>query len=227
MKIVLVSATTFEIAPAIQHLENHWNRISFTEYKTNKIHLFPLVSGIGSTMMAFALARFKPVQDAQLVIHAGISGSYNLDLQITEVVEVISEQWADLGAEDKDGNFIDGFELGLMQRNAAPYNDGKLIKQHHTISTGLKQVSGLTVNKTSGTKTSIEQIRRKFHADVESMEGAGLFYACRTMDIPFISIRAISNYVEPRDKSNWKLEESINVLNSKLIEIIDLLTIQS
>ena len=221
MKILLVSATTLEIAPTIRYLERHWTQISFSEFAKNKIHVYPLVTGVGSMMMAFALARYNQIQEMNLVVHLGISGSYRDDIKPTEVVEVISEQWADLGAEDSEGNFIDSFELGLMQKNNAPYKNGKLSKIKKTILTGLKQVSGLTVNKSSGTTSTIERIKQKFQGDVESMEGIGLFYACNAMDISFISVRAISNYVELRDKSKWKMEEAIINLNTSVINLIE------
>lgn len=221
MKILLVSATTLEIAPTIHFLENQWTQVSFSKFTKNKCQVLPLVSGIGSMMMAFSLARHKHIQEMELIIHAGISGSYRSELKPTELVEVISEQWADLGAEDANGNFIDSFELGLMQKERFPYKSDKLLKTKQTIPTGLKQVAGLTVNKSSGSITTISKMKEKFHADVESMEGAGLFYACNVMDIPFVSIRAISNYVEPRDKSKWKIEESIAKLNKTVIKLLE------
>lgn len=221
MKILLVSATTLEIAPTLHHLENHWNKNSFAEFEYKHTKVYPLVTGIGSMMMAFALSRYKHVHQMDLVLHVGISGSYKKELIPAELVEVVSEQWGDLGAEESDSDFIDAFELGLMEKDRFPYQHGALLKKRNTISTGLKQVSGITVNKSSGTKQSIDRIRKKFNADVESMEGAGLFYACNVMDLPFISIRSISNYVEPRDKSKWKMEEAIHNLNDTVIHLLN------
>jgi len=226
MKILLVSATTLEITPTLQYLESHWTKVSFSKYSKDKIQLIPLVSGISSMMIAFALSRLKNIQEMDLVLHAGISGSYRFEIKPTEVVEVISEQWADLGSEDKDGNLLDAFELGLMEKNRFPYESGKLLKKRKTISTGLKQVAGLTVNKSTGSHESINRLKHKFDADGESMEGAGLFYACNVMDIPFISIRSISTYVEPRGKSKWKMEESIDHLNKTIIKLLEKIEIR-
>ncbi len=221
MKILLISATTVEIAPTIQYLDSQWEKRSFLEYSKNKCHVYPLVSGIGSMMIAFAIARFKQIKEIDFAIHVGLSGSFRDNLNPTELVEVISEQWADLGAEEADGKFLDGFELELMEKDRFPYKEGKLLKTRKTISTGLQKVAGVTVNKTSGNQLNIDQIKKKFNVDVESMEGAGFFYACNVMDLPFISIRAISNSVEPRDKSKWKLNESIDKLNTALIKLLE------
>ena len=67
MKILLVSATQAEIAPAISYLNSNAKTISFSQYEYKGMTLFPLVSGIGSTMMAFALARFKGLQNFDLI----------------------------------------------------------------------------------------------------------------------------------------------------------------
>ena len=87
-------------------------------------------------------------------------------------------------------------------------------------STGLRKCSGLTVNCVNGASDSIAKIKAKYDADVESMEGAGFLYACRSMDIHHHQLRAISNRVEPRNKDNWRIQEAIDNLNKELINLI-------
>ena len=53
------------------------------------------------------------------------------------------------------------------------------------------------------------------------MEGAALHYVGRETGIPFIQIRAISNYVGERDKSIWLIKESIELLNKTLLQYVD------
>jgi futalosine hydrolase len=50
------------------------------------------------------------------------------------------------------------------------------------------------------------------------MEGACLHYVGRTANIPFLQIRAISNYVGERDKSKWQIKEAIAALNQALLK---------
>jgi futalosine hydrolase len=45
----------------------------------------------------------------------------------------------------------------------------------------------------------------------------------RDLTIPFIQIRAVSNYVGERDKSKWKTQEAIYNLNETLLEFLDAL----
>jgi futalosine hydrolase len=53
------------------------------------------------------------------------------------------------------------------------------------------------------------------------MEGAALHYVARESNIPFIQIRAISNYIGERDKANWQMKLAIDNLNQTLLNYID------
>lgn len=205
----------------ILHLKQHANSVSFSQFNFKKLQIFPLVSGIGSTMMAFSLARYKGLQDFNLIVHAGISGSFQPDIPLGTLVEVVSEQWGDLGAETIDGEFIDGFDLNLMDSNRYPYQQSRLLNTKPVPDTSLPKVNGLTVNRTSGSQKNIDFLKAKYNCDVESMEGAGLFYAAKILDIPFVSIRCVSNFVEPRDKLKWKIPEAIENLNKFIISYFD------
>jgi len=55
---------------------------------------------------------------------------------------------------------------------------------------------------------------------VESMEGAAFFYACLMAEVPFLEIRSISNFVEPRNRDAWDLPLAIGNLNQVLAEIL-------
>ena len=222
MKLAIVSATKLEIKPLLEHLETSWETRSLSHSQNKSIEAYPLIT-IGSMNMAFGISRAPNMNKIDLLIHLGICGSYKSHLVPGKVVEVIREEWADLGAEDADGQFIDGFELGLMDPERFPYSKGQICKSIKCPSTGLEQVSGLSLNCTSGYAPRIEMIKKKYDADVESMEGMGLFYACRMMDLPFVSIRAISNYVEPRNRQGWKMNEAIIHLNQFAISYLDLL----
>jgi futalosine hydrolase len=54
----------------------------------------------------------------------------------------------------------------------------------------------------------------------ESMEGAAVFYVAGMLDIPVMQLRTISNYVEPRNRAAWRIQEAIQVLNDLLISIL-------
>jgi futalosine hydrolase len=52
------------------------------------------------------------------------------------------------------------------------------------------------------------------------MEGAAVFYACLYAGVPFAQVRSISNWVEPRNRANWKLDEAISNLNNILQQML-------
>jgi futalosine hydrolase len=41
------------------------------------------------------------------------------------------------------------------------------------------------------------------------------------MNVPFIQIRSISNYVGERDKTKWKMKEAIENLNQTLLKYVN------
>ena len=53
------------------------------------------------------------------------------------------------------------------------------------------------------------------------MEGAAFHYVCLKEHVPFAQVRAISNFVTPRDKSQWQMKKAITNLNKWLIKFIE------
>lgn len=221
MKIAIIAATSFEIDPLLQHLESEGRKASFFhfEYQGHEIH--PLITGIGAMKTAFAMARFNEAPHLDLAINVGIAGSYNRDLPLGKVVHVTSDRFADLGVEEADGSFTDVYDLELEAKNKFPYTDGALLNDGLKYSFDLSEVSALTVNKVHGTQSSIDKIRAKYKADIETMEGAGFHYACKNMDIQHVQLRALSNYVEPRNRNGWEIELAIDQLNQTIINLLN------
>lgn len=54
------------------------------------------------------------------------------------------------------------------------------------------------------------------------MEGAAVFYVANQLNIPAIQIRSISNYVEPRDRANWKIQEALSSLSTVIKPLLEL-----
>jgi futalosine hydrolase len=213
MNILIVSATVFEIAPLTALLEAHYEVISPLHYQKEDKNIFILITGVGMTATAFALGRAlaKP-GFIDLVFNFGIAGAYNDALKIGDVVFVATERFGDLGVEEANGDFTDLFELGLVKNDEVLYNDGKLINPITDFDL-LPAVSGTTVNTVNGSAKSIDRIKAKYSMDIETMEGAAVAFACLQTQTPFYPIRAISNYVEPRNRDNWNLPLAIDNLN--------------
>jgi len=84
----------------------------------------------------------------------------------------------------------------------------------------VKPVRAITVNAATGSEKTRRMHLEKFNPDIETMEGATFFYICSQENIPFLALRAISNMVERRNKSNWKIPLALNNLSDKLIEVL-------
>ena len=212
MNLLVVAATEPEIRSFINHIRN--NKYPSVMVKT-------LVTGVGMLATAYALTRHLQSNKYDLVVQAGVGGSFDPNIPLGQVVFVASDQYGDMGAEDHD-EYIDIFEMGLMNRDTAPHNMGKLFTPLSLIHEKfrLPMVSGLTVNTVSGSARTIQRRTQKYNCHVESMEGAAFHYVCLQENVSFAQVRSISNYVMPRDKSRWEMKEAIINLNNWLIDFI-------
>lgn len=224
MKVLVVAATPFEILPLEAFLRQHFVAHGPASFQFGPLNVTILITGVGLTATAFALGQTLAVNRFDLAINAGICGALNQNLAIGEVVQVVRESFGDLGAEESDGSFSDVFELGLAEADKIPFRAGFLHNDEGSAFEFLPRVAGISVNKVHGQKDSIEIIRKRTDADVESMEGAAFFYACILSNTPFLEIRAISNYVEPRNKDNWEIPKAIDALNRVMTEMMQSLS---
>ena len=204
MNLLIVAATEFEIEP-------------FLKEKTNAEIL---ITGVGIPATIFHLTKKLSEKNYDLIIQAGIAGMFNEHLNLTEVVLVKEDAFADLGMEENE-NFKTLFEIGFVKKNDFPYTDGWLKNPHPILEKNLLPVAkGITVNKIGDNHFQNKMIKEKFSPDVESMEGAAFHYVCLLEKINFLQLRAISNRVGERNKSKWKIKESIENLNEELLKTI-------
>lgn len=213
MKILIVAATIFEVAPLVELLKKNAEKHNQFYFQMEEKHIYLLVTGVGGIATAFAMGRILSQDEPfDIAFNIGIAGAYNRNLAIGEVVNVQSEIFGDLGVEDAEANFMDLFDLELAEAEGGIFTDKKMLNPMTDFDL-LPSVDGITVNKVNGSQVSIDKILQKYTADVESMEGAAFFYACLQANIRFLEIRAISNYVEPRNRDNWNLPLAIDNLN--------------
>lgn len=220
MHLLIVAATPYEVAPLQQHLQEKAEvKKGFFRWKGLKIEF--LVTGVGQLATAARLTQRLTRQQPDWVLNLGVAGSYRSDWPLGSVVQVVSERLADLGVEQADGSFSDVFEMELWGQEEAPFLHGKLHNPAAATFSFLPTAQGITVNKVHGHAPSIAALRQKYpDAEVESMEGAAVFFACLEAQLPFLEIRALSNYVEPRNKERWQLAKAIDALNATALELL-------
>lgn len=200
MKILLVAATSAEISLISKHFQ-----LAEAEFiQTEQFDI--LITGVGMTATAFALGKHLS-NVYQLVLNLGIAGSFDPSIDLGTVLNITTDDFAELGAED-NGNFLTIEELGFGQGRFKAHNN----LLHQSVS-DIRQVHGITVNKVHGDAVSISEIIKRLNPVTESMEGAAVFYCCEKAGIPCLQIRSISNYVEPRNREGWQIGKAIKNLN--------------
>lgn len=222
MNILLIAATRAEIAPLTEYIAGNWESLEGQRYEKNGYTVEILFAGVGMVATAYALTRALSQTRFDLVIQAGIAGTFDRTLPLGSVVFVSSEMFGDLGAEDAY-NFIDVFDLGFAEGDKPPFSDKRLLTPVTGITSAIQlpRVSAISVNTVTGSSFTAESRSLRTGCQTENMEGAALHYVCLKEGVPFIQIRAISNYVEARDKSKWKIGEAVANLNDWLKGFID------
>lgn len=209
MRILLAAATKLEIDP----------------YVTKRKHPELLITGVGIPSTLYHLQK-KIYQEGvyDLIIQAGIGGSFTKDIEPGKVVVVGKDTFGDIGMEEKR-HFTSIFNTPFYDKDQFPFEKGWLVNPNNLAgSLSLPIVNAITINKISDSLLQKQQLMSSFSAQVESMEGAALHYLCLQENIPFIQIRSISNYVGERDRSKWKMKEAIINLSTELERLINDLT---
>ena len=170
MKVLIVSATKNEIIlEGIDHL----------------------ITGVGMVATAIELSKKLMENDYDLVINAGIAGSFNRTLEIGQLVEVVQDTFSEIGAQN--GNqFLSSKEIGLDVKDTLHGNDASIVK-----------------------------VMYRLNPQIETMEGAAFFMTCQRFNVDCIQIRSISNYVEKRNKLNWDIPKAIANLNIELNKFLN------
>ena len=207
MQILLVAATAMEI-----------------QQRAAGNNVDVLVTGVGIPSTIYHLQKRLHQIDYDLVIQAGIGGSFDKTPALEETVLVQQDTFGDLGTE-KEEEFCSLFDANLADKNEFPFTDGWLVNKSEWLEAlSLKKVKAVSVNKVSDDKLLKRQLEDAFHPHIETMEGAALHYVCLQEQISFLQIRTISNFVGERNKLKWKLEGAINNLNIELEKLIAQIT---
>ena len=213
MQILVIAAKEAEIKPTVEFIAAHYPTAT---------HIHFAYTDIGLTAATFSITRLALTQPTDLIIQAGIAGSFENGYQPGEVVLIDTEQQADLGVFENE-QWKNIFDLQLTDENEDPYKKGVLPNPYinHFNFLGIRKVAGISVNTISTDTATISRIQLSYPVPViESMEGAALHFVGRQLQIPFVQLRSLSNQVGERDKSRWHFTQAIQSLNAKLIELL-------
>lgn len=183
--------------------------------KSSILNLSPnvtcLICGIGSTYSLLGLSKFsinnqdilKSISQILLVGIAGLNKQNTLQIQLGEVVHVISESDGNTGAQAD--TFLSAHDLGWQ-------GDWNIELKELPVFDELKKVRSLSVQACSGTNQLAQDRNSQFKCDIENMEGHAIGLWALSQGIEFSEIRAISNWVGDRNHENWKFNEALKNL---------------
>lgn len=223
MKLLIVAATPFELAPLVATLTcvaDTGKRL--TRYRSSDHDIDLLTTGVGMVATAAWTARALAMSAYGAALNLGVCGSFDAALPNGTVVHVTTDRIGELGAEDGE-RFLTLHELGLLDEHDFPFTGGRLTNRSWPASAALQRlpvVEGLTVNTVHGDERSIADVVARFHPQVESMEGAAFLYCCLTAGVPCAQVRAVSNRIERRNRPAWNVPLAVKTLNEAAAEIL-------
>jgi futalosine hydrolase len=224
MKILLVASSNSEIKLLRDKLtfvsKLYYN---LSNYRLGNLEIDILITGHGSIFMAHHLTKILHTFSYDLAINLGIAGSFDYFLELGFVVNVIQDQFADLGYEEKDSFFTLG-DKELLKEDTFPFT-GEILRSlgnfEIDVVESLIPVKAITVNTLHGQQENIQKLKNRFKCDIETMSGAAFFYVCLMEKIPFLQIRAVSYFIEIKKVDNWNLPLAVGNLTATVLETLE------
>ena len=225
--ILIISPTKIEIAPLLKLAEKQsetknesGSTIINARYMKKKFNILITEPGIVNTAHALTaeIIRNRPA----IVIQTGIAGIFKkTGLKIGDIAVAESEQYIHAGIETGRSNRnlnLDPLPFDLIsgrsitKKGVFPVDSGlsrlcfKILQNYFSMK-NIQVSRGLfiTVSTITGSKSTAEELFSIFSPCMEAMEGAAAAHVAAVYKIPFIEIRAGSNYVGQRNKSKWDI----------------------
>lgn len=189
------------------------------------------VGGMGKTNAARALTVLLERRELAGVIGFGIAGAYpGSGLEVGDIALATEEQYGDEGVETPTGWLsTQGIGIPLLRREAGDlYNrfdvDGNALQaaRDALASAGIPVRAGpfVTVSCCSGTASRAALLEERFAAICETMEGAAYAHVAAFYRTPFLEARGISNLVEDRDLSRWRIATAAQAVAEAVLPMV-------
>jgi len=176
-----------------------------------------LPGGMGKTNAAHALTALLETVPVRGVVGFGIGGAYpGSGLDVGGIALATAAVYGDEGVQAPGGWMsTEGIGIPLWQSGeAGRFNtfalDAHRVEHARTAlaDAGYNVRTGpfVTVSCCSGTAALGTAMAERFPGALcEGMEGAALAHVAAIYEVPFLELRAVSNLVEDRDMSRWRI----------------------
>ena len=202
---LIAAATEIEMVPLQRLLEE-----ANIRYPT-------LITGAGPVEAAVRMAVFLAARHKAItaVVNVGVAGGYIVDgggddgPKLLDLYLARTEAFGDLGICYPDR--IDPLPehlTGRMRFQMDPnlLTHARRICVEHDIH--VKTGDFITVAGASATRGRGNMFKERLQGCCEDMEGAAVARVCAEYSLPMLAIRCISNLVEDRDLTRWRLSEA-------------------
>lgn len=176
-------------------------------------------AGMGKTNAAHGLTALLEIRAVRGVVGFGVAGAYDgSGLSLGDVALASSAVYGDEGVETPGGWIsTEGIGIPLLERggmrafNRIDLDEGRVRRAADALAAGGVHVRVgpfVTVSACSGTAARGAEVAARFGGICEGMEGAALAHVAALYGVPFLELRAVSNLVEDRDLSRWRLADA-------------------
>jgi futalosine hydrolase len=178
-----------------------------------------LAGGMGKTNASHALTALVETQPVRGVVGFGIAGAYpGSGLSIGSIALATAAVYGDEGVQTPSGWIsTEGIGIPLWQGERPLFNefglDAVLVERARAAlsAAGFDVRTGpfVTVSNCSGTAALGRMMTERFPGALcEGMEGAALAHVAAIYGMPLLELRAVSNLVEDRDMSRWRIRDA-------------------
>ena len=166
------------------------------------------------------------------MIQTGVAGAYvPANVAVGSVLLADTEIYGDVGVSTL-GGWRPLEEIGIP---LVPATDGQpprfnyfpldpsLVARAASAASALVARTGrfVTLSQVTGIRADGDALFERFGALCESMEGAAAAHVCALYDVPFLEVRGISNLVEDRDRSKWRLAEAAHAAQHVVMKLLE------
>ncbi len=175
--------------------------------------------GVGKAPAAASLAIACAEQKPDRVVLFGVCGIHRrTGLKPGDLCVVTANTFGDEGVEHEEG-FTSTETLGLAP--VSTYAADPLLSQSLAERLDAPLVMACCVSSCSGTDARAETMIERTAAVAETMEGAAVALVCDRFAIPWVELRAVSNYTGDRSLGEWDINLASASVQDALIPLID------
>ena len=209
---LIIAATEMELTP-IRQILSGCDGVEF------------LVTGVGMVEATLALSRklYQAGDSVGGVVNFGVAGAYvDTGVEVLDLCLAQKEVIGDLGISlgDRVESFVDNAVRAPAEFSMQNPLTTRAINILSTKEIAFYSGVFVTVNAVSGKKIRGDFFCDRHQAICENMEGAAIARTCAAFGIDCLELRSVSNMVEDRDPSRWRLDDAIGVCAEAAAKLI-------